>query len=588
MNTWDLKTIGQRQAEAISSYVANLTKVQICVALFLFALVLRAIGMHYGFWNGDERVNDAAKVLTGKLVPDQHFYPPLFNYILASAFALLYAVGRLIPVWSDTTEFRNHYFSDPTAFYLTARFVTACLGAAVAPLFYLICKEIGIRRWPAIAAGIIGAMIPVNVLLSHTAKSDVPLATMVIATFYVLLLIYRSGHKDILAALLGLVVSLAFSFKHSYIFLALPLGLWHLYWLAGRYERIELVRSIAISAATFIVSWVVFNIGIVLDLENFLTYQAIQSEMSIRESDTATSGIATWASLAADIGNGITPIGVLLYFAFPAILLSGLVEVDKQHQQHLLAMWASLLFAMIVIIYLVGSRQPPGLWLPLFTGMQLFAVLTVVLLISFSKGLLKLAGIAGLTLLVMWSAVGDGVVLKQALARPVSTDVSSFVQKNYAGRNIVTWSQLDIPQTKEGQQLEIKRAEKLAQKYEIELPPVSEENILKSSPPGAVNYIQGPMVMHGLEGATDESLKGVVKAYAWPLQAEEWSVDYWTDKGFDLFVTASFQLQSARMRTFLDELGQRCERASEFAANKPLYIEHSVTIFDCANLKPSP
>ncbi len=585
MNLWDARAVGRAQLGAISAYIASLGRVQICVALFLVALILRVIGINYGFWNGDERVNEAAKVLTGQLAPDQHFYPPLFNYIMGLGFGALYAVGRLIPLWNDTAEFRHQYFTDPTAFYLTARFITACLGAAVAPLFYLIGREVGVRRWPAIGAGIVAALIPVNVLLSHTAKSDVPLATMVVAVFYVMLLTYRSGYRDIMAVLLGLAVSLAFSFKHSYIFVALPLATWHIYWLAKHYERPELVRSLAISSATFAASWVAFNIGIVLDLNDFLAYQAIQSEMSIREQGSTLLGVSTWLSLVSDIGNGITPLGVLLYFAFPPLLLSGIVKIQQQQAIHLLAMWASLLFATIVIIYLAGGRQPPGLWLPVFTGMALFAALTVVILIDFGEGSLKLAGLGGLAALIAWSAVGDGVVLNQALAKPVKAEVSELVGRSYSNRNIVTWSELDLPQTRTAQQIEIKRAERLAEKYKVELPPLSDENVIKSSAPEAVNYVQGPSVMHGLENATDESLEGVVKAHAWPLQKEEWSLDYWIAQQFDLFVFASFQMRNKIMRRFVNDAKRRCKVVEEFEAKKPLFIEHSVTVIDCAQLQ---
>ncbi len=572
----------RRISKSIDSNMASSNRVPICLVLFVFALTLRVIGIHYGYWNGDERVNDAAKALTGQLVPGQHFYPPLFNYILAVAFSALYAIGRLIPVWNDTAEFRNQYFADPTAFYLTARFVTACMGAAVAPLFYLISREVGVRRGPAIAAGIVAAMIPINVLLSHIAKSDVPLATMLVAIFYVMLLTYRSEYKDGMAVLLGLSVSLAFSFKHSFVFLALPLAAWHVYWLAGHYERTALVRSLALSAVAFAVSWAVFNIGIVLDFDEFLAYQAIQAQMSIRESGSTLMGISTWLSIASDIGNGITPVGVLLYFMFPALLLSGRVEMQEHHKRHLLAMWASLLFAMIVIVFLTGSRQPPGLWLPAFTGMALFAALTVVLLINLREGPLRIAGIAGLVGLLAWTAYGDGVVLRQALAKPVKSRVSELIKQAYSDRNIVTWAKLDLPQTREGQQLEINRAQKLAEKYDVTLPPRAEENLILSSAPGAVNYIQGPTVFGGLEHATDESLKNIVRPYTWPIQNHEWSLKHWTNRDFDLFVVASFQQRLPVMQRFIGELREKCELVSKFAARKPLFIAHGLTVFDCA------
>ena len=72
----------------------TLTTQQLMLLMFIVAVLFRSIGINYGYWHGDERVNDAAKVLTGQLVPGQHFYPPLWNYINAVAYAIVYIVGR--------------------------------------------------------------------------------------------------------------------------------------------------------------------------------------------------------------------------------------------------------------------------------------------------------------------------------------------------------------------------------------------------------------------------------------------------------------------------------------------------------------
>ena len=68
------------------------------LVLFTVAFLLRAVGADYGYFHGDERINEAAKVLTGQLVPEQHFYPPLINYLNAIGLAGLFGLGPPLPV----------------------------------------------------------------------------------------------------------------------------------------------------------------------------------------------------------------------------------------------------------------------------------------------------------------------------------------------------------------------------------------------------------------------------------------------------------------------------------------------------------
>jgi hypothetical protein len=92
------------------------TEAWIFLALFAVALGLRLIGLDYGYFHGDERVNDAAKVLAGQLVPGQHFYPPFINYLNAVALVALFPVGLLSGWWEGAGDFRAAYFIDPTPF----------------------------------------------------------------------------------------------------------------------------------------------------------------------------------------------------------------------------------------------------------------------------------------------------------------------------------------------------------------------------------------------------------------------------------------------------------------------------------------
>lgn len=571
-------------ARNISQTADRFTEYQICLILFVAALIVRIIGIHYGYWHGDERVNEAAKVLTGQLVPDQHFYPPLFNYLVAMAYAGMYAIGRVIPFWHDASEFRALYFADPTVFYIGARVVTAIMSALIAPLFYLIARELNLERLPSLFAAALAIFLPVSVLLAHVAKSDVPLATMTIAVLYCLLLKFRNPRSLVLDAALGLAVSLAFSFKQSFLFLAIPLAAWHIYWLSFTLARVELLRSLAVSFIVFLGSWIILNIGIILDLQDFLTYQMIQAKMSVRSSPSF-GGAVVWAELATDAAKGVTLIPVLLFFMFPVFLATRFCRATAKLP--LGCFWAAIVVASLVVIATTGERQHEGLWLPYFTAMQLFVGLLLAMLVSSSNRALKFSGIGLLVCVLLSSAFGVFKVLDQALAKPITDDVAQFVRENYSERKIVTSFDIKIPQRKEAQQFELARAQRLATKYKIELPPKSNENIVKYSREDSLFHIFLPTTMFGLEHATDETLDGIVKPYAWPLQQEEWKLDYWLASGFDVFIIRGFeywrdQQNAPLIRNFFIEMERRCALTRHYQSRKDLYLESRVVIFDCA------
>lgn len=553
--------------------------------IFVAALVVRIIGMNYGYWHGDERVNDAAKVLAGQLVPGQHFYPPFYNYINAVFFGILFAIGRIIPVWHSVSDFKASYFSDPTAFYLTARFVCAAFGAAVAPLFYLVAKSLNFNRTQCLLAGIFGIFLPVMVLLCHISKSDIPLATASVLVIYVLLEKYKHLESIKYDVWLGFSISLAMSFKHSYVFILAPLMLGHAYLLWRASDIPATIRSLFITGLVLVPTWCVFNIGILLDLQNFIVFQKIQAQMSIREGETFWQAIAAWYEWSSHNSYGVNPIVTILFVVFPLYLNSKFSSIGVG-KGILNISWISTAFATVVVIAMSGTRQHSGLWVPYFTCMQLFVAIMLLDVLRTSIQPLKLAGIATLSVSLLLSLYGSAVVWKQALVKPIADTVEEYIREGYSDRKILTSYELRLPQTKEMQEAEIARHNRIAEKYDVVMPERSEERLIKHSASDAVNHFGMPGVMFGLENADDESLKGNVKPYAWPIQKEEWFLDYWTSKGFSVFVVADHEYYknetpAKAFRDFHTELADTCEKKMIFYPKKPFFLEATVTIFEC-------
>jgi len=568
----------------INTIISQARERYILLALFVFAIVVRGVGINYGYYFGDENINEAARALTGQLVPNQHFYPPLLNYLVAFSFAVLYGLGRLIPVWHDTLGFRAHYFSNPLTFYITARFLVVLVSASVAPLFYLLIRGLKFSKPYAVFAGLFAVFIPGMVLLSHISKSDVPLSVCVIFVFYAMLKQLKNPQSLSSSIILGLAIASAMSFKHSYIFFLLPLALGFaliFYQVADGVG--SFAKKVVIVSCTALLFWCVFNIGILLDLENFIDYQKIQAIMSIRESSSFISVMARWWEIVADTHFGVNAITLVIFFLFPVMLyLSG--SGDKNI---LYVFWGSTTIGMFVVLYLTGERQQSGLWVPYMTAIQLLAVIGLGLLLKTRRKAVSIAASTALGVTFLLSLYGSFGVASQALAKPILHDLESFILERYQSRNakILTGFSLRLPQSKAMVIAERERHDRLALKYNVDLPTRAEERLQAGNSSRAMDYFNMPFVFWGLEDADDESLKGNVKAFAWPFQTEEWELDYWLDKDYSVFIISNYEYyinsQVDIMRRFYLEISNRCELVRHFDPVKPLHIEFSASVYEC-------
>ncbi|QHQ35617.1 hypothetical protein [Algicella marina] len=563
--------------------VSPATAILAALALFALAYVLRVIGIDWGYSHGDERINIAAKVLTGQLVPDNHYYPPLYDYINAAILGVLFVFGKLTGLWASTGEFRDAYFTDDTVFYLAVRMGTAFFAAMVAPLFFLVARGLRLPLAACLATGLAGVFLPTGVILSHIAKSDVPLATTGILLILLILARLRTDRSLALDLALGLAIALGISFKQTFVLLAAPMLLVLTVLLI---RRIGIGPTLAAAGRALLVAIIcipIFNIGIFLDLENFLDYQAIQSVMSMRDDAFLASALVT-LKLVLTPTNGLSAIGFLLYLVFPLAALAAGSALPQRGA--LLLLWACTLLTALITIAIVGTRQHNGLWIMDFTAMQLFAGLSVAALMVSASSMVRPLGLAAAAALLVFTGLGIWEINRQALATPIKQTVAEFLRESYPNSPILTLARLDFPKTPEVQAFLVSRDERLAEKYDVVLPEVAAERAAPDLPADALQVLHKPIILWGLENATDEDLEGAVQAFAWPGQPEEWTVQYWQDLGYEVFITANlpFALSGGNGRyvqAYAEDLVAQCEVVLEVEPVKTLYIEDLVTVFDC-------
>jgi 4-amino-4-deoxy-L-arabinose transferase-like glycosyltransferase len=556
------------------------------IILFVIAFIIRIIGADWGYINFDERINDAAKVLTGQLVPGQHFYPPFINYVNAIGFGVLFVFGKLLGVWPDTAAFRAQYFADPTPFYVTARYIMAAFGALAAPVFYLIARRLKLPVWQSWAVGLMGVLIPITVYMSHIAKGDTALATFHVVAILALIMRHQSPGSVRADLLIGLATILAMSFKHSYLFVLVPLIIVHgiLLW---RNEGLKaLGKSFLISLAVALVLMPLLNIGILLDLSNFIEYQKIQSVMSIRESHSFIDAALLLVESTISSIRGINPIAAALSVIFPIYLLSPLCKLPNKPL--LAGIWIANALSLLVMLDIVGARQPDHLWMAQVIVMQLMAALLLADLSRHSFRAVSVAATIVMAGCIIWSAAGSVEIGRQALATPAAREVEKILLERYRNHKILTMVPLGkLPRKKAIYAYENERLKRLARKYKVELPKRHPERAIEVEDPNAMYIIGMPMVMWGLEGSDDSQMDGIVKAHAWPPQEEEWQLDYWLGRGVDLVVVGNFEdyqtVESSEIyRKFFGELGRRCKIVYEVEPVKPLLISTKlISILDC-------
>jgi hypothetical protein len=557
----------------------------LCFALFLLAFLVRAYAADYGLFLGDERINEAAKVLTGKLIPDQHFYPPFINYLNGVAFGFLFVIGLAAGWWDGASGFQAQYFADPTAFYVTARLVTAASGALMAPLFYMTARSFGLDRGRSVAVGLVAVIFPLGVFMAHIAKGDTGLATALIALFWAIIVRLEAGRSLRIDALIGLFTVLALSFKHSAIFILFPLAIGLIVLLSRTEGTRQALASFGRAMLIILVLWPLLNIGLVLELPQFIAYQRIQSVMSVQSPDqSALVGLVTVLRRSFEVIFGMNPVMSVLAILTPVLLVRS--RFTPTQKLTLGMIWVSLTIGTVIVAGLTGPRQPEHLWIANFAG---FLLLGGVLLADQSRGPQRGVRAVAASLFAIsagFGLYGTAEVLRQAQAEPMHRTVGTYLAAEFPERRILTSQFLDIPQMREAQQLELDRVDRLARKYNIEVPPLAEERIISSSAPDAVFFVNMPGTMFGLENVDDDDLTYEVQAHAWPLQKQEWVLDYWEGLGFSIHVVQDFpyyayESEPAMRRAYYQTLAETCRLLRVFEPAKPLFLESEVRVFDC-------
>jgi len=546
------------------------------IVLFFLALLLRIIGL-IGFTNEDEKgmLATAVRVLAGEIVPYSHVFTSFYCYLNAAALVPLYAIGRGIGIWHSTDEFRSQYFSDPTPFFFAIRLVTACLGALCAPLAASIANRLGLAWRSSLIVGCIAVFWPHSVLSSHVGKPDIGSA------FAILLLVWsilrktdnpRSKWGDVTV---GVVLAIALSFKQTNVLLA-PLvfvGLTTVMNWGDKQSWAEFVRPLLIASGVCVLVLIPANIGDVLDLRSFLEYQRWQAKTQWMEGSAYEIARALVLTLAATI---TIP-------GFIAWLIGPVVRQDRRF----LVLWVSSVIGLLAFAALSGPRIY-AYRLPPFAVLALTLGSIAAMSLWERKGVSKLVGLSLAIAILCYTLAGSFEVVRQAAAVPTPTRVANVIRaigEPDRGKILATkLATVGLPVSAAAEDEEWQRHERLAKKFGVKLPDRAKEKRSRQGDTGGGYFIRTlPMVFWGMEDFDQEAMSKLVLPFSWPLQDEEWELDYWTARGFNIFVVQGeerFLNSSVRLyRNLHQQIKERCELVERLPTRRPLFFEHDVAIY---------
>lgn len=545
--------------------------------LFLLSWGLRAIGANWGATTADENIGQAVRVLAGDFFPDQLFYPQVGNYVTAVACAALFLGGRLLGIFHSVSDFQDLYFSDPLAFFVAGRVAHAGISALLGPIGYLMGVGLGLSRARSILMGLVGAFIPVTVWFAHQAKpQNGMMVGCVVACAFALAYLDKPGRRW--AALgLGVATGVAGAFMHSAIFFAVPLGAVTLLYGAVRAgsRPVQVLRDAGVAAGAAALSWAVLSIPLIVKMQSFIDYQIIQSQVSLRESEPELFLNASLPILSSWVW-GFGPVGLAL-----AVLTAFLAP-----NRAVRWLTGGLLIGLLVLAWIVGDRPLPRLFMPFTASLLMLAGLSLLDLTRSPVRWRAGAAWAGLFLLLAGQVGGSAEVVRQALGSPAAmraTEVVASITKPESTKILVPdLGSIRLPQNYLAAQETFERHLRLGKKYGVEIPPRSPRRLLALEKQRGYHIREMPWVLGGLEYYKPEEVK-VIKAFSWPVQYEEWKLDYWLDAGYEVFVLWKVDSYTSEgspdyVAEFFRETISRCEEVARVDGDRWLFFEENFLI----------
>jgi hypothetical protein len=276
--------------------------------------------------------------------------------------------------------------------------------------------------------------------------------------------------------------------------------------------------------------------------------------------------------------TGLTAAGMLAWLFAP------LARRDPKF----LMLWLSTAFAYLAFCAVsVGVKAVPRNFLP-FDELAFTLGCIAALSLVQREGTRRVVGFFLIVAILFFEGLGSLEVVRQAMA-PSASARCSEVLKTIAlpDRDKILTADLHLvglPIVAAASDEERARHERLAKKYGVELEERAEESRTHRHQSAGGYYVRGiPWAPGGMEDLDQQKAQATVKPYWWPIQEEEWNLEYWTAQGFNIFVVIDEEKQVVSKipayRTLHQQIKERCDQVAVLPSLRRLFGEGEIKIY---------
>ena len=293
---------------------------------------------------------------------------------------------------------------------------------------------------------------------------------------------------------------------------------------------------------------------------------------------------ATAAQIAAHVvpliaGNltGLTVAGLVASLFAPLV----------RHDRKFLLLWCSTTFAYVAVSAISGSTIRPRFLLSYDVLAFTLGCIAALSLVE-RNGLSRIIGILLAIAILACASIGAVEVVRQAMTTRMSARCAGVIEAiaDPKQSKILTGLPLGVSVSVAAEDEDYARVDRLAKKYGVKSMDRAKERLSRRDRRNPVYFVRGiPFSHDGSEDLPTEEVEKLVKPAIgfWPLQDEEWNLDYWTAQGFDIFVVRSEQdylnAKNPLYRSLHQQIKDRCELVAVLPTTRPLFFEQEVKIY---------
>jgi hypothetical protein len=423
------------------------------------------------------------------------------------------------------------------------------------------------------------AFLPVNIWLSHFAKPDVGLAFAVLLLAWSLLRKLETPEAKGVDVLIGVAVAIAVSFKQTSVFVVTPalVGLVVLLRWDSKVPWSRIARGLLVSLATCGLLCIPMNLGILLNIKGYLEGLHLIALVMRREATASQIAEHIVPILAGNV-TGLTAAGLIVFLFAP------LVRRDPKF----LMLWGTSVLAYAGIIVASGGvRIVPRYFLP-YDQLAFTLGCIAVLSLCERKGLSRLVGVSLAVAILPGLGLGSVEVVRQALTLPMGARCSEVIRAiaNPERDKILAGdlAQVGVPIIAAAANANYDREERLAKKYGVKLPERPEERSSRRKEVPYGYYVRAiPFSRASMQLLAPDVAVKMVRPYHWPIQDEEWNLDYWTTRGFNIFVLrdegTGFITRIPSYQSLYQQIKENCELVKVLANQRDLFYESELRIY---------